>query len=85
VKLGRRSFLALASGLLVPEPEPVRAYSFVGGWAQRVAHLSGNATQTIDGVPLVPGARISIYLDHGHRLNGVWTVGVGSWERGAMG
>jgi hypothetical protein len=28
----RRSFLALASGLLVVAPEPVRAYSFVGGW-----------------------------------------------------
>jgi hypothetical protein len=28
--MNRRSFLALAPGLLVPEP--VRAYSFVGGW-----------------------------------------------------
>jgi len=28
----RRQFLALASGLLVPEPVCTRAYSFVGGW-----------------------------------------------------
>jgi hypothetical protein len=32
VDVKRRSFLALASGLLVVAPEPVRAYSFVGGW-----------------------------------------------------
>lgn len=31
--LSRRTFLTLASGLLVPAPEPVRAYSFAGGWA----------------------------------------------------
>jgi len=31
--LSRRSFFALASGLLVPMPEePRRAYSFAGGW-----------------------------------------------------
>ncbi len=30
--ISRRSFIALASGLLVPELEPVRAYSFAGGW-----------------------------------------------------
>jgi hypothetical protein len=28
----RRDFLALASGLLLPVPERVREYSFVGGW-----------------------------------------------------
>jgi len=33
--MNRRSFLALASGLLVPEP--VRAYSFVGGWNGSIA------------------------------------------------
>ncbi len=32
--MNRRHFLALASGLLVPEP--VRAYSFVGGWKRYV-------------------------------------------------
>ncbi len=32
----RRSFLALASGLLVPDYEPVRAYSFIGGWREHV-------------------------------------------------
>lgn len=33
--MNRRSFLALASGLLVPVPEPVRSYFFapMGGWA----------------------------------------------------
>lgn len=31
MNLSRRSFLALASGLLLPEPERVRAYSFLPG------------------------------------------------------
>lgn len=30
--ISRRSFIALASGLLVPEVEPVRAYSFIREW-----------------------------------------------------
>ncbi len=34
MKFGRRSFMALASGILVPEEAPLvqKAYSFVGGW-----------------------------------------------------
>jgi hypothetical protein len=36
--VNRRSFLALASGLLVVAPEPVRAYSFIGGWREHVDH-----------------------------------------------
>ena len=30
--MNRRSFLALAGGIVVATREPVRAYSFVGGW-----------------------------------------------------
>jgi hypothetical protein len=36
----RRHFLALASGLLIPEPERVRAYSFLPG-ANIVAERGG--------------------------------------------
>lgn len=32
--MNRRSFIKLASGLLAAVHEPVRAYSFVGGWAE---------------------------------------------------
>jgi hypothetical protein len=39
--MNRRGFLALASGLLAPVPEPVRAYSFVGGWhGYRITNLA---------------------------------------------
>jgi hypothetical protein len=42
--VNRRHFLALAgSSLFVPEVEPVRAYSFVGGWNAVTAWI------TIDG------------------------------------
>jgi hypothetical protein len=34
--MNRRQFIVLASGLLVPAPERVRAYSFVGGWTIRI-------------------------------------------------
>ena len=48
--MNRRSFLALASGILVRAPEPVRAYSFVGGWKHRREMLA-----------MLPGVRS---LDH---------------------
>lgn len=43
MQFNRRSFIALASGLFVPDLEPVvRAYSFVGGWTLPYAMVAGN-------------------------------------------
>jgi hypothetical protein len=33
--MNRRTFMTLASGLLVPAVEPARAYSFIGGWREQ--------------------------------------------------
>ena len=41
MKLGRRSFLTLASGLLVPH-EPERVYSFAGGWSSAIGSVFVN-------------------------------------------
>jgi hypothetical protein len=39
--LSRRQLFQVASGLLVPMPEPARAYSFVGGWhGYRITNLA---------------------------------------------
>lgn len=39
--MNRRSFLALASGILMPVPEPVRSYFFApaGGWGRQRSWL----------------------------------------------
>lgn len=44
----RRSFLALASGLFAPMPEPLRAYSFVGGW-RGAAYWRGALDELLSG------------------------------------
>ena len=41
--ISRRSFIALASGLLVPEP--TRVYSFAGGWAEPLPRASFNGIE----------------------------------------
>lgn len=52
-RVNRRAFMALASGLLVPEHETVQAYSFVGGWTKVVGAPSGAALYVRGGGELV--------------------------------
>jgi hypothetical protein len=50
--MNRRSFLALASGLLAPVPEPIRAYAFApaGGWRVQASDAV-TASKLLDSVP----------------------------------
>lgn len=89
--MNRRNFLALASGLLVPESEPLRRYFFAPprGWRhqrleyvfEREATALREATMTIDGVRLVPGAKLLRANQSNPAWNGVYTVSMGSWSR----
>ncbi len=49
--VSRRNFLALASGLLVPMPEPVRrAYSFApaGGWVSGLSWIGASGWRLVE-------------------------------------
>ncbi len=55
--MNRRSFMQLVSGLLIPTQEPVRAYSFVGGWQDPYGSLDV-------GIVRIPDfARSPLYYD----------------------
>jgi hypothetical protein len=77
--LSRRNFLALASGLLVPAPvEPVRAYSFVGGWNASAIKFVSLGMRGVQLGPPRPGQVVTL------RNDGNSSVVVQGTELGAL-
>jgi hypothetical protein len=66
--ISRRSFIALASGLLVPEVEPVRAYSFIGGWNPVVAHITLDGRRILEVTERMTRGVVNVQLRYGRAL-----------------
>jgi len=73
--MNRRSFLALASGLLVPTPDPVRRYFFApaGGWGHQRSWL--DCLGDLYGMDRYEGEAEVAFRQ---RLRGAWELPLGT-------
>jgi hypothetical protein len=76
-----KGFAATAAGLLVPEPTRGVIYGDSANAVTVVIPGEALRVGSIDGVPVAPGERWLLVGHSSSKLNGVWSVRAGSWER----